>query len=75
MSAWSNERNTKNAEVAARIRDVGRLLTATEIRAADYYWHVRKHDESMQIYPAIYAQSAVGMLWTQMAQFQVRAFL
>jgi endo-1,3(4)-beta-glucanase len=70
MTAWNNERNTKNAEVAARIRDIGRLLTATEIRAADYYWHVRKHDESMQIYPAIYAQSAVGMLWTQMAQFQ-----
>lgn len=58
------------AQVAAHVHDIGRLLTATEVRAADYYWHVRKHDESMQIYPAIYAQNAVGMLWNTMTQFQ-----
>ena len=58
------------AEVASHVHNVGRLLTATEVRAADFYWHVRKNDESMKIYPSVYAQHAVGMLWNAMAQFQ-----
>lgn len=58
------------AEVASHIYNVGRLLTATEVRAADFYWHVRRQDDTMQIYPPVYAQHVVGMLWNTMAQFQ-----
>jgi len=70
VSAWNDAGNERMAEVASHINDVGRLLTATEVRAADYYWHVRKHDDSMKIYPSVYAQNAVGMLWTTMVEFQ-----
>lgn len=59
------------ATVAAHVRDVGRLLTATEIRAADYYWHVRQNNESMRIYPDSYTQHVVGIVWSSaMVQFQ-----
>lgn len=56
--------------VARDIKDVGRLLTATEMRVTDRYWHVRLKDESMQIYPKSYSHNVVGILWNTMAQFQ-----
>jgi hypothetical protein len=70
MKAWKSDNSKQGAEVASHIRDVGRLLTATEVRSADYYWHVRQHNESMRMYPPAYTQNAVGMLWNTMAQFQ-----
>lgn len=69
-NAWNDAGNERMAEIASNIHDVGRLLTATEIRAADYYWHVRKHDENMKIYPSVYAQNVVGIVWNAMCQFQ-----
>lgn len=60
-----------NIERARNIRDIGRLLTATEVRAADRFWHVtRDKSGSNSIYPDEYSPSAVGMLWNTMAQFQ-----
>jgi hypothetical protein len=56
--------------VAKEVRDLGRLLVATEIRSSDRYWHVRQKDESKKIYPEIYIQNVVGILWNTMAQFQ-----
>jgi hypothetical protein len=55
---------------AARIRDVGRLLTATEIRAADRYWHVRQEEDAKKIYPDTYKENVIGIMWNTMAQFQ-----
>ena len=58
------------ADIAAEIRNVGRLLLATEIRSTDRYWHVRLKNESLAVYPKPYTQNVVGMLWNTMAQFQ-----
>ncbi len=43
---------------ALRVRDVGRLLTSTELRAADRYYHVKKGGK---VYPSNYAQAAIGV--------------
>jgi len=52
-----------NAERASRVRDMGRLLTATEIRSAQRYWHVLHGDLAVNtIYPKIYKPSVVGMV-------------
>uniref|UniRef100_A0A7S4SAK7 glucan endo-1,3-beta-D-glucosidase n=2 Tax=Ditylum brightwellii TaxID=49249 RepID=A0A7S4SAK7_9STRA len=52
-----------NANRASRVRDMGRLLTATEIRSAERYWHVLHGDlASNTIYPKVYRPSAVGMV-------------
>mmetsp|Transcript_20623 Transcript_20623/g.31542 ORF Transcript_20623/g.31542 Transcript_20623/m.31542 type:complete len:1162 (-) Transcript_20623:344-3829(-) len=59
-----------NAVTASRIRDLGRLLTATEVRSADKYWHSRSSDSPDRIYPPQYTPPSVGMLWSLMAQFQ-----
>lgn len=42
------------AAVSRHVRDVGRLLTATELRSADRYWHVRQSGEKSGIYPTQY---------------------
>ena len=62
--------SVEHADVAAEIRNVGRLLLATEIRSTDRYWHVRLKNESLAVYPKQYVQNVVGMLWNSMAQFQ-----
>ena len=59
-----------NAITASRIRDLGRLLAATEIRSAKAYWHSMKSDSPGRLYPPAYTPPAVGMLWSTMAQFQ-----
>lgn len=55
--------------VAHVIRDTGRLLVATEIRAAQFYWH-NHDDDGKHIYPAAYTPPVVGMLWTGLVQLQ-----
>ncbi|GMH53169.1 hypothetical protein TrLO_g11715 [Triparma laevis f. longispina] len=62
------QNNNKDAQTAASIRDMSRLLLATELRSADRYWHVRK--KVNRIYPKEYTPLVVGMLWSMMAQFQ-----
>ena len=63
-----NQQNNANADTAASVRDMSRLLLSTEIRSADRYWHVRK--KKNRIYPKEYTPAVVGMLWSMMAQFQ-----
>jgi len=58
------------ATVSRHIRDVGRLLTATEIRSADRYWHVRQDRNGDDVYPIQYEPHVVGIMWNMMAQFQ-----
>ena len=47
---------------------MGRLLTATELRAADRYWHVRQTGEKSGIYPSQYKPMVVGIMWNMMVQ-------
>ena len=62
------EKFNDEASIAGSVRDMGRLLLATELRSADRYWHVRK--DGPRIYPKEYQPLVVGMLWSLMAQFQ-----
>ena len=59
-------------EASERIRDMGRLLMATEIRSAKTYWHVQAPNTPgvSRIYPAAYQPKVVGMLWSLLAQEQ-----
>ena len=58
---------------AFRIRDMGRLLLATEMRTARTYWRVSASPNVTRIYPAIYQPRIVGMLWSMLAQEQVNS--
>lgn len=59
-----------NAENAKRIRDMGRLLLATEIRSANTYWHVSNKKDINRIYPDVFKPKIVGMMWSMLAQQQ-----
>jgi hypothetical protein len=39
-------------------------MTATELRSAKRYWQVTQSKESKRIYPSVYEQNVVGILWT-----------
>ena len=66
--AWKGYSSDK-VLVAKEIDQTGTIMTASEVRAAQYYWHVNE-DRKIKIYPAEYAQHAIGMLWQTMAQYQ-----
>jgi len=74
--AWEQDKDISNGakyeyiSKSRHIRDVGRLLTATELRAADRYYHLSHLDKKERIYPKEYTPLVVGMLWNTMAQFQ-----
>jgi len=53
-----------------RVSLMGQLLTATEIRSAQRYWHVMHGDSDSNIYPKQYKPAVIGMMWNTMAQFQ-----
>jgi len=55
---------------ATLVRDAGQLLTATELRATNRYWHVWSNDDHNNTYPEAYKQLVVGMLYDTMATFQ-----
>jgi endo-1,3(4)-beta-glucanase len=57
-------------EAAKLVRDVGQLLTVTEVKAANRYWHVWQSDTHNRTYPLAYKQPVVGMLYETMASFQ-----
>ena len=57
---------------ARRVREMGRLLTATEVRSAQRYWHVLHGKEAAKsVYPQIYKPAAVGMMW-QTSEYIIR---
>lgn len=63
---WSRQNDNEGKARAARsrhIRDVGRLLTSTELRSADRYWHVRQTGPMKGIYPEQYKPLVVGIMW------------
>mmetsp|Transcript_31779 Transcript_31779/g.30301 ORF Transcript_31779/g.30301 Transcript_31779/m.30301 type:complete len:1026 (+) Transcript_31779:155-3232(+) len=57
---------------ALRLRDMGRLLLATEVRSAKTYWHVQapQTEGVSRIYPDVYKPKVVGMMWSMLAQEQ-----
>lgn len=59
-------------ETCLRIRDMGRLLMATEIRSTQTYWHVQAPDTPgvNRVYPEIYKPKVIGMMWSVLAQLQ-----
>lgn len=67
--------DTGKAKVARHVRDVGRLLTATELRSADTYWHVRQSGPKSGIYPPEYKPLVVGIMWNMMAQVSLLKLL
>ena len=49
---------------ARRVSLMGRLLSATEVRSAQRYWHVLHGEQATKsIYPKNYKPSVVGMMW------------
>ena len=70
MAEHTDGENEAMASSAIRVRDVGRLLLATELRSADRYWHVRHSGPKSGIYPPQYTPFVVGIMWNLMAQFQ-----
>lgn len=61
VSADIEERVTHDSTL--RIRDMGRLLLATEIRSAKTYWHVQSRDAVgvPRIYPGFYYLSILNV--------------
>lgn len=65
------EGGTKEEKESAKlIQNTGELLTMTEIKAANRYWHVYSSDTHNNTYPAEYKEPVVGMLYDTMASFQ-----
>lgn len=54
---------------AVEVRRVGKLMTASELRSAQKYYHVRRGDD-IKIYPDKYTPHVIGIMWQTMAQFQ-----
>ena len=59
-------------DASQRVREMGRLLMATEIRSAKTYWHVQdRHTPGVaRVYPDVYAPKVIGMMWSMLAQEQ-----
>eukprot|EP00934_Nitzschia_sp_Nitz4_P007844 Nitzschia sp. Nitz4//scaffold27_size158506//61224//64947//NITZ4_002597-RA/size158506-processed-gene-0.15-mRNA-1//1//CDS//3329545479//7834//frame0 len=65
---FESAHDKKNMATASEIESVGRVLAATELTAADKYWHIRQND-TFRLVPEIYDANVVGIVWNTMAQF------
>jgi endoglucanase Acf2 len=63
-------RDTTDFLRAKAVQNAGQLLTLTEVRAANRYWHVWESESHANIYPPEYKRLVVGMLYETMASFQ-----
>ena len=60
-NAWYGVALYGVASADARLRDLGRLMLATELRAAHHYWQIIGTD----VYPKVFADNGVvGCLWS-----------
>ena len=66
---WEKARDFDKAETSRVVLNVGQLLTATELRSAQKYWHVLQNVPSERVYPEAYKHNVIGILWSSMAQF------
>ncbi|CAB9505244.1 Endo-1,3(4)-beta-glucanase [Seminavis robusta] len=70
FSRESSSADDEKYETAKLVRDAGQLLTVTELRATNTYWHVWSSETHKSTYPKGYKQPVVGMLYDTMASFQ-----
>ena len=70
VDIFSKSGHAADLELAKLVRDAGQLLTSTELRAANRYWHVWSSDDHVNTYPPAYTKPVVGMLYETMASFQ-----
>jgi len=68
VNAWKGL-NPDKSILAKEIQNYGELLSASELRSADRYWHVIEASKRRQ-YPVQYTPHVVGIMWNTMAQFQ-----
>lgn len=68
-SVWGAEKDRQKEAVSREIFKVGQLMTATELRAAKKYWHIKQKNLDDEIVPKAYTANVVGILWSTMAQF------
>lgn len=66
-SIYEGEGMADEAVVASMIHKTGLVLTATEIRSTQKYWHVVHGDGN--VYPETYEHSVVGIVWSTMIIF------
>ena len=65
---WGAAKDAKKEAVSKEIFKVGQLMTATEIRSTQKYWHI-KHNNTEEVVPKAYTPNVVGIVWSTMAQF------
>lgn len=70
MGAFGDTDDEAGKKAAKLVRDAGELLTVTEVKAANRYWHVWNSTTHVNTYPVGYLQPVVGMLYETMASFQ-----
>ena len=70
VDVFSDSGDNDQVRTAKLIQNAGQLLTTTELRAANRYWHVWSSKTHVNTYPAAYEQPVVGMLYDTMASFQ-----
>jgi len=63
------ENDDTGFEVAQNIRNVGSLLTATEVSATNRYWHVWSSGTHINSYPKGYTKLGVGVMHQSEAEF------
>jgi hypothetical protein len=69
-SVFEGEGMADKAVVASMIHKTGLVLTASEIRSTQKYWHVVQGDGgSNNVYPETYEHSVVGIVWSTMIIF------
>jgi Glycosyl hydrolase family 81 C-terminal domain len=66
---WRASKNAQKEAVSREIFKVGQLMTATELRSAKKYWHIKHKNPDEEIVPKAYTANVVGILWSTMAQF------
>jgi len=69
QQVWNDASMSSEASIAKEIKQVGQIMTATELRSTRRYWHVKQNDPAERIYPKEYTGLVVGILWQTMAQF------
>ena len=71
-----DQRARQEYEAAKEVRNVGKLMTAMELRSTKRYYHVRQGSSESsstsesRIFPTVYTPHVVGIMWQTMAQFQ-----
>lgn len=66
---WTASHDHGKASISQEVFKVGQLLTATEIRSAQKYWHIKRKGTADPVVPKEYTNNVVGIFWSTMVQF------